>query len=289
MKFIYLDKKDRVRSWLTSHRLQWAVAGVVALLLLPLWRESISGRFVLEAADRALIRAQIAGTVEKVYAEEGQTILSGAPLVQLRNIPLESKRAQNEADYRVADAGVNSAELHYAETGAALQKREQLGQENRILATEVETLELKSPITGVVMTPRVTDRLGSYVTAGTELAEVDDARTLRARIYVSEYEMYKYHPNSTARLHVDGIFRKWDTRVLTVSPTSSEIAPGLLDLTKFTGMRPPTFYAIDLLVKNEEGRLKPGMAGTARIYSRRRSIAGFAYRAAADFAGRKLW
>ena len=148
---------------------------------------------------------------------------------------------------------------------------------------------MKSPITGVVMTPRVTDRLGSYVTAGTELAEVDDARTLRARIYVSEYEMYKYHPNSTARLHVDGIFRKWDTRVLTVSPTSSEIAPGLLDLTKFTGMRPPTFYAIDLLVKNEEGRLKPGMAGTARIYSRRRSIAGFAYRAAADFAGRKLW
>jgi hypothetical protein len=54
-------------------------------------------------------------------------------------------------------------------------------------------------------------------------------------------------------------------------------------------MRPPTFYAIDLLVKNEEGRLKPGMVGTARIYSRRRSIAGFAYRTAADFAGRKLW
>jgi putative peptide zinc metalloprotease protein len=289
MKFIYLDKKDRVRGWLTSHRLQWAIAGVVALLLLPLWRESISGRFVLEAADRAVIRAQIAGTVDKVYAEEGQTIMAGAPLVQLRNIPLESKQAQNEADYRVAVAGVNSAELHYAGTGTALQKRDQLGQENRILASEVETLELKSPIMGVVMTPRVTDRLGSYVTVGTELAEVDDARTMRARIYVSEYEMYKYRPNSTARLHVDGIFRKWDTRSLTVSPTSSEIAPELLDLSKFKGMRAPTFYALDLLVKNEEGRLKPGMVGTARIYSRHRSIAGLAYRAAADFTGRKLW
>jgi multidrug resistance efflux pump len=289
MKFIYLDKKDRVRSWLTSHRLQWAVAGAVAFFLLPLWRESISGRFVLEAADRAVIRAQIAGTVEKVYADEGQTIASGAPLLQLRNLPLESKQAKNEADYRVAAAGVNSAALHYGETGAALQKREQLGQENHILAAEVETLELKSPISGVVVTPRVTDRLGSYVTAGTELAEVDDARTLRARIYVSEYEMYKYRPNSTARLYLDGILRKWDATALAVSPTSSEIAPGLLDLTKFTGMRPPTFYTIDLLLKNEEGRLKPGMAGTARIYSRRRSIAGFAYRAAADFAGRKLW
>lgn len=289
MKFIYLDKKDRIQNWFTSHRVQWAVAGVVGFLLLPLWRDSISGRFVLEAADQAVIRAQIPGTVENVYVEEGQTILSGALLVQLRNIPLESKRAQNEADYRVAAAGVNSAELHYAGTGAALQKREQLGQENRILASEVETLQLKSPITGVVMTPRVMDRLGSYVPAGTELAEVDDTRTMRARIYVSEYEMYKYHPNSTARLHVDGIFRKWDTRVLTVSPTSFEIAPGLLDLSKFKGMRSPTFYAIDLLVKNEEDKLRSGMVGTARVYGRRRSIAGFAYQSLADFAGRKLW
>jgi putative peptide zinc metalloprotease protein len=289
MKFIYLDKKDRLWSELTSHRLRWAVAGIVGFLLLPLWRESISGRFVLEAADRAVIRAQVQGTVEKVYAEEGQTVMSGAPLAQLRNIPLVSKQSRNEADYRVAAAGVNSAELHYAGTGVALQKREQLGRENRILASEVETLELKSPITGVVMTPRVMDRLGSYVTAGTELAEIDDTRTMRARIYVSEYEMYKYHADSVARLQVDGIFRKWDSGSPMVSPASSEVAPGLLDLTKFKGMRLPTFYAIDLLVKNADGDLKPGMVGTARLNGRRRSIAWFAYGAVADFAGRKVW
>jgi len=290
MKFIYLDKKDRVQSWLTSHRLWWAVAGIVGLLFLPLWRESISGRFVLEAADRALIRAQTAGTVEKVYAEEGQAIVRGAPLVRLRNVLLESKRARSEADYRGAAAAVNSAELHYAGTGAALQKRDQLAQESRILDSEVATLELKTPITGVVTTPRVSDLLGSYVTVGTELAEVDDMRIMRARIYVSEYEMYKYRADSAVRLQVDGIFRKWDTRSVSVSPMSSEIAPGLLDLSKFKGMRAPTFYALDLLVKNGDGRLKPGMIGTAKVYDRRRrSIAGFVYRAVADFVGRKLW
>jgi hypothetical protein len=67
------------------------------------------------------------------------------------------------------------------------------------------------------------------------------------------------------------------------------MAPGLLNLSKFKGMRPPIFYAIDLLVKNEKGTLKPGMVGTARVYGRRRSIAGFCYQAVADFAGRKLW
>jgi hypothetical protein len=112
---------------------------------------------------------------------------------------------------------------------------------------------------------------------------------MRARIYLSEYEMYKYRPNPIARLQVDGIPRKWESGSLTASPASSEIAPGLLDLEKFKGMRLPTFYAIDLLVKNESGKLKPGMVGTAKVYGRRRSVAGFCYRAVADFAGRKLW
>jgi putative peptide zinc metalloprotease protein len=289
MKFVYLDKKDSLRLWLTSRWRPWAVAGIIGFLFLPLWRESISGRFVLEASNRAVIRAQVAGTVEKVYAEEGQTIFYGAPLLRLRNARLESKQARSEADYLVAAADVNSAELRYVGTGAALQKRDQLAQESSILASEVATLELKSPITGVVTTPRVSDRLGSYVTAGTELAEVDDTRIMRARIYVSEHEMYKYRADSVARLQADGTSRKWDAGSLTVSPTSSEIAPGLLDMEKFKGMHAPSFYAIDLRVENENGGLKPGMVGTARVYGRHRSIAGFCYQAVADFAGRKLW
>jgi len=289
MKFVYLDKKDRIRVWLTSNWRPWAIAGIVGFLFLPLWRQSISGRFILEAADRAVIRAQVAGTVEKVYAEEGQTITSGAPLVQLRNVALDARRSLSEVDYRMAVAGVNSAELHHAGMGMALQKRDQFAQEARILSSEVATLELKTPISGVVTTPRLSDRLGSYVTAGTELVEVDDTRIMRSRIFISEYEMYKYHPNSVARLQVDGTFRKWDAGSLTVSPTASEIAPGLLDLEKFNGMRSPAFYAIDLLVNNRDGALKEGMVGTARVYGRRSSIAGFCYRAVADFAGRKLW
>jgi len=289
MKFVYLDKKDRIRVWLTSNWRPWAIAGIVGFLFLPLWRQSISGRFILEASDRAVIRAQVAGTVEKVYAEEGQTITSGAPLVQLRNVALDARRSLSEVDYRMAVAGVNSAELHHAGMGMALQKRDQFAQEARILASEVATLELKTPISGVVTTPRLSDRLGSYVTAGTELVEVDDTRIMRSRIFISEYEMYKYHPNSVARLQVDGTFRKWDAGSLTVSPTASEIAPGLLDLEKFNGMRSPAFYAIDLLVNNRDGALKEGMVGTARVYGRRSSIAGFCYRAVADFAGRKLW
>ena len=51
MKFVYLDKKDRVRVWFTPRR-SMALAGIAgALALLPLWHETGDGRFVLEAAE----------------------------------------------------------------------------------------------------------------------------------------------------------------------------------------------------------------------------------------------
>jgi hypothetical protein len=54
-------------------------------------------------------------------------------------------------------------------------------------------------------------------------------------------------------------------------------------------MRPPIAYEFDLLVGNPEGRLKPGMVGSGRIYGQHRSLAGFAYRELGNFLGRKVW
>jgi len=290
MKFVYLDKKDRVRGWFQSRPLlHCAMAAVGVFVLLPLWRESTSGRFVLEAADRAVIRAQVPGTVTAVYVDEGQMVSRGAVLAQLRNLPLTSKFARTDADYQTSSLEFNTAESHYADTGAVLAKRDQLAQQTRLLASETANLELKSPISGIVTTPRIADRLGTFVTEGTEVAEVADTTTMRARIYVSEYDMHKYRPDAHGRLHVDGILGKWDAGNVQVSAASSEIAPGLIDLSKFRGMRPPTFYEMDLIVGNPDGRLKPGMVGAGRVYGQRRSLAGFAYREIAAFLGRKVW
>jgi putative peptide zinc metalloprotease protein len=289
MKFVYLDKKDRVLGWFGSRHMRWAMVGIAALIFLPLWRESIAGRFVLEAAEHAVIRTQVPGVVTKVFVDEGQSVSQGAVLAQLRNLSLTSKLARAQTDYRVATAEFNAAESHYADAGATLVRRDQLALQAHLLTSEAGNLELKSPISGIVTTPRVGDRVGSFVTEGTEMIEVADIRTMRARIYASEYDMYKYRADVRGRLQVDGMLGKWDAGKLQVSEASSEIAPGLIDLSKFKGMRPPTFYEMDLWVSNPGQRLKPGMVGTARIYGRRRTLAGFAYRQIADFFGRKLW
>jgi multidrug resistance efflux pump len=227
--------------------------------------------------------------VTAVYADEGQPITAGAPLVQLRNVALESKLARSQADFEVANATAATALLRNTDLGAAVNDRERLAQQTEELASEVAKLDLRSPISGVVLTPRVRDRLGAYLVEGTELVEVADLNAVRARIYLSEHDMYKLLPNSYARFEVDGTFGLREARGLTLAPQSAQIPQGLIDLTKYKGLRAPNFYAAELLLDNPGGHLKPGMTGTARLYGRKTSLALLAWRSAADFMGRKIW
>jgi multidrug resistance efflux pump len=266
-----------------------ATAFVLVLLLLPLWRESVSGKFLLEPGNRVIMRAATPGIVTAVYGEEGKLIGADAPLFQLRNTSLQSKLALSKANFQMATERANSAVLRYNGAGALAQQRELLGTQTSLLAAQAGELTVISPISGVVSTPRMQDRLGSYVTEGTELVEIDDLGTMRARIYVSEYELAKFKIGYQARLEVDGLARKWHAHASNIAAISSEIDETLADRAQYKGLNPPNFYVVDLLVENLDGRLKPGMAGLARIYGQKVSIAGYLWTELNSFWGRKVW
>jgi putative peptide zinc metalloprotease protein len=287
VKLVYLDKKDRVREWFASRRLL-AAAVILVFSLLPLWHQSTAGRFVLEPASRSLVRAAVPGVVTNVFVEEGSVVEAGEPIAQLRNLPLESLAARARARLVMASSRAILAGFGHRDLGAALNERERLEVESRQLELKAEDLVLRSPAAGVVLTPHLRDRLGSYLRGGTEVAEVADPAALRARIYVSEYDMYKVREGAPAKLHVDGTWGKWASRAAAVTPASESDA-SLIDRTKFKGLRPPQFYAVDLPLADPSGSLKPGMTGEARVYGRRRSLAGFAVEGLQVVLGRKIW
>jgi putative peptide zinc metalloprotease protein len=113
MKFVYLDKKDRVREWFTPRRSMATAVGLALLLLAPLRHDAVVGRFILEPYTKSTVRAEVAGIVTEVYADEGETIGAGALLVRLRNLPLQSRLARSESEYHVASDRAASASLRY--------------------------------------------------------------------------------------------------------------------------------------------------------------------------------
>jgi putative peptide zinc metalloprotease protein len=289
MKYVYLDKKDRVRAWL--RRPAAAVVGVVLLLVLflPLWHETAAGRFALEPGRTALVRSIVPGTIIDVYVSEGAFVAAGEPLLRERSLPLQSKMSAADANLTVAHMAANSATLHYGDLGSVLQERDQFKQQVRELNLQTAGLLRASPISGVVVTARLRDRLGEYVTEGSELVEVDDLHEMRARVYVPEHDIQKIHQDSPARLTVDGFPVILDARVLSITPVSSEIDSRLAEQLQFKGLHPPNFYVVDLRFANPNNALKPGMVGQAKIHGKRTSLAGLAWTEVAYFLGRKVW
>lgn len=289
MKQVYLDKKDLVIAWFTPAR-RAVVGGVILLaLFVPFFREHADGRFLLEPSQRAVLRAMEEGTVVGVTADEGRTVQAGQTVVRLRNLKLESEAAQAAADRQAASARARLAQARYTDFGPALQEQQRAAEQDRILAQRLDALNLVSPISGTELTPRLSDRVGSTVAAGTELASIGDLRRMRARIYVPEHEIQYVRAGGDARLHFDSLFTTRSAKVVEITPASTNVPAGLTEKEEFKGIRPPAFYAVVLELDNTDGVLQSGMSGTAKVYGRRRSLLGLATQTVADFLGRKIW
>jgi putative peptide zinc metalloprotease protein len=289
MKFLYLDKKQRIHAWLRSPQGLVCGGALTILLVVPIWRESADGRFVLEAVKTAEVHNRVAGKILDIYVHEGMKVEEGTPLVKLQSPTLESKAAEGEVKLAIAAMNANQANLSYTNLGSALEERDQLARQRVELRSQTQALELVSPIAGTVVSPRVEDRLGSYVLSGSHLIEVADLREMRARVYISDHDMYKIREGAEARLNVEGFHRLWEALAVGIAPVSSEIDPGLEALKKYRGLNPQNFYIVDLLVANPEETLKPGMTGLARIYGPRRSVVSHTGREIVRFFGRKAW
>ncbi len=288
MKDVYLDKKDLWKQWFTPGRIAVVAAVALLLLLTPLWPDFVDGRFVLEPARRAVIRAEVPGVVAQVLAGENQPVTAGTALVRLHNLQLESAAAQAEAVFREASARATNASLHYSDFGRAEREREQTAERSRALADQLAHLQLASPIAGIVVTPRLQDLLGSYVGAGTQIAEIADLSTMIARIYIPEFGIRDVRIGTRVRLQLQSRLVPISGTLASIAPLSSEIDPGLTEKAQLSGIVPPPFYVGSVNLAND-GALREGLTGTAKLLVRRRSPAEMMWRFARDLVQRRFW
>lgn len=289
MRLLYLDKKDRVKAWFTFRHTAVLASLSVVVLFAPVWRETVEGRMVFAPLQRAVVRVEVPGTVMQTNVEEGQEVPAGAPLLRLRNLEMESEAASVAADLKLASARAFQAQMRHTEFATAERRREELTADDRALHEKMSQLTVLSPITGTVVTPRVQDLLGSYLPPGSEVMEIADTSTLQALVYLSEADVGKVRLGAPAALHVDSQASSILGSVTFVAPASSEAEKGLFNEQEYKGIESSRYYVAKIPVPNSSAVLKDGFTGTAKIFIRRRSFAGFAWQSLDDFLGRKLW
>ena len=289
MRLLYLDKKDRVKAWFTpGHSTALACLGLL-LLFAPVWRETVEGRLVLEPMQRAVVRVEVPGTVVQANVEEGQDVSAGTPLLRLSNLGMESEAAVVAADLRLASARAFQAQMRYKDFAAAERHREELTAHDRALQEKMTQLTVLSPVAGTVVTPRVHDLLGTYLPPGSEVMEIANTSMLQARVFILAPDVGKVRLGSPAALHLDARAGSILGDVAFLAPASSEVEKGLFDQQEYKGIESSRYYVATIPVSNSAGLLKDGFTGTAKIFVRRRSLAGFAWQGVDDFLQRKLW
>jgi len=288
MKNVYLDKKDRVRAWFTPARIATCAAVMLALLFTPVWPDFVEGRFVLEPAKKAVVRTQMPGIVARVNVSENERVQAGSELVQLENLDLESEAAQANAGYREASARAIGASLRYTDYGRAQHEQAQSAVRDKALATNLAELNVTSPISGTVLTPRLQDLEGTYLDAGAMVAEVADLSKMRARIYIPEFGVRDVKVGTRTRLQLESKAWPLTGQLASVAPVSSEIDAGLTDQQQLSGIVPPPFYVGFVELPND-GSLREGMSGMAKMYVRRRSVAAIAARFTRDLVDGRFW
>jgi len=289
MKDFYLDKEQSLRAWWTPARKAVLAVAIVMAFFAPVWHETVTGRFFLEPERRAVIRAAVPGEVADVFVDEGLSIAAGAPVLRLRNASLEEDADRSQSDLRTAEAGARQAQLDYANLGRARGEQTFQLERNRAVTQQVAALQISSPISGVLVTPRIRNLVGSFVQEGTELAEIDDVQTLQARIFIPEFQIHRVLPGAAVSLKLESFFQPIRGQVSSIAPASSAMATGLMHLEPYNGIAAPTYYVATVLVSNPSSDIRPGMSGEAKVSVVRHSIAGFIGKNVREFVQRKFW
>lgn len=288
MKDVYLDKKERVRAWMTPARLSIAGGLAAVVLFAPVWPHFIEGQFVLEPVHRAVVRAEVPGFVSAVLVGENQQVQPGSELVRLRNPELESQADAAKAELRSASAGATAAALAFGDLGKAEHARTSADERAHIFVGRLQAANVASPIAGTVVTPRMEDLQGSYLKQGDKIAEIADLRSFRARIFIPEFGVREVHVGQRARLMLPSRWLPISGRLMSIGPVAREMDASLVEKAELSGIVPPPFYVGEVELRSDSS-LREGMTGTAKLFVGYRSLASSGAKFMRDLVERRIW
>jgi multidrug resistance efflux pump len=168
----------------------------------------------------------------------------------------ELQEAQGRLGLMLAGSRSEEIEARRAELARVIAQRSHLEE-------QLERLKVTSPISGIVTTPKLEEKIGQLVKKGDLVTEVHSLKTVTAEIVVPEKEISEVNVGQTvvlkARAYPSRSFRGKVTSIATTATKETEGAWGEMVL-------------VPTQLDNSALLLKPQMTGNAKIYCGKRRI-----------------
>ena len=271
-------KKEAFLALPAARRLTWAIvaAAAIAALTLIQWPLRVeAGAPAFRPNVRTEIRPLVEGVVERVFVAEGARVARGDPIVQLRDADQRSARdaALSDAASAEREATAAAARGDAAEERLQRMRADALHREANVLDEQVRAALVRSPVAGIVLTPRPQERLGSWVDAGSQLIVVGRTDTLELDFNVDERDIGRVTLGDEVRLRVDAFpQRTFLGHVTAISPVGVDRSTG--GPVSGDGVNGTSGFPVRALVPNDSDVIRPGMVAYARVLTDNASVMG---------------
>ncbi len=271
-KFMEIPKRRR-QAWGIG------IAAVLIILIAVPWRLRVAGPTRVLPGRRAAVTAGVDGTVLSVLHHEGDTVAADEVIATLDPQVYRAALADAQAAYAIAESDV--ARHREAGDSAALfeatSKRDEMKARIALEEDRLARTRLVSPTAGVIVTPRIEERVGQFLTRGAELCVVADVGTIVAEVAVPENDA--------------NLVRTGERVAIKLNPYPTRLFRG-------TVTRPGThvrqedkerFIVAEVRIENPDGLLKTGMQGTAKISTVRVPVIAAIFRGPVRWIWTKVW
>jgi RND family efflux transporter MFP subunit len=276
-----LERRQRLLEIPKARRVAFGIGGFLLLLLLVFlpWRVRVSGPARILPGQRASVTAGVDGIVTSVLRREGDSVRAGDVIATVRDQNYEADLEEARAAFAIADSEV----ARYREAGdagsmfEAQSKRAELAAKIELASDQLARTRIRAPVSGVITTPRLDERVGQFFQRGSELCVISDVRNVTAEVAVPETDVALLHRGDPVGVKVNS----YPTRLFRGSLTR------IGSYVREEGQ--DRFVISEVAIDNGNGLLKTGMLGRAKVSTEAMPLVKAIFRKPTRYVWSKLW
>ena len=253
-----LVSKDKSnKKWIVG---SLAIASLVAMFIPVPYR--VNSKCTAEPVTRSFSVAPHKGLLENTFAEPGDVVAVGQVLAKMDGREIGFQMASTIADRNRAakDFDTYRAAGEIAKSLQADLEMKGFEAELSVLEFNQNNLEIKSQIEGVVLSGSIDKRQNYPVDIGQKLYEIAPITPLRVELAIPADEVMHIEAGQTVKFRFDGFGTE------TIEAVVEKIRPSS------TIRDDENVFIAEAILNNEDGRVRPGMDGHAKVYGTKRTL-----------------
>jgi transcriptional regulator with GAF, ATPase, and Fis domain/multidrug efflux pump subunit AcrA (membrane-fusion protein) len=261
------------------------VSSLTALHYLPILRW-VSGPAIVEARLGRGVFLPLGGKLDQINVKEGQLIKEGQTIGRLASNTIELELLEYESQLAILERQIVEAR---AESDAAAMNRAAIEREAvraKVLKTrtDLQHVVIKSPMDGLVLTPKPKELKGRVFAMGDEIIRLADPDNLVIIVHVPEPDLMDMEVGQTVKVVLRAQPGLYFTGKVRHVGRSYEIPSTALDnAAELEDEEVKTGFVAEVEVVEAPFELRPGMTGQALIHAEKTSVIVRIWRRVSNF------